>query len=71
MTIIMVSMPYNFIIITSICAKNILAKVSRVLSLDNLVFSSDINCFDVYHVGVGAEKPHLPGALKWYSEVKI
>ena len=41
MSIIMVTMPHNFgrgfIIITFIYAKNILAKVSRVLSLDNLV----------------------------------
>ena len=41
MSIIMVSMPHNFgrgfIIITSICAKNILTKVSRILYLDNLV----------------------------------
>ena len=42
MSIIVVTMPHNFgrgfIIITFIYAKNILAKVSRVLSLDNLVF---------------------------------
>ena len=41
MKIIMDLMPHNFgngfIIITSICAKNTLAKVSRVLSLHNLV----------------------------------
>ena len=41
MSIIVVTMPHNFgrgfIIITCIYAKNILAKVSRVLSLDNLV----------------------------------
>ena len=58
MSIIMVTMPHNFgrgfIIITFIYAKNILAKVSRVLSLDNLVICFRVGISQVYrHIYFG------------------